>query len=477
VPINVFSTGPLVRIQWFDRQGLIESRDFNLTEDLPRFLLLLLILQRLDGTRSGSFKDCSESGFHTRGSIATATFKDERTTEERTFVFYPEHDKMNRVDRKFTGRAMFVFGAREGPVPSEPPGRDVDKIRKGNGHVLKVCWLEDDHPGEVDVIKKAREYGEGIDLIENHIPDMVCYMDPTWISSSTKIIRKFMGLATKGSRTLCVIVFRRLRPINMLKEKEMLTAYLQCFFCGFLTINSKRTTEGLISTGHSLLWKKGIRHCNIGVKDLMWDDRRQVGVLNGLGFAMLADEKDTGGRNFQGAYAFLALDLIERSEDEETRRFYRHDAESLAWSLIYLSFTTVKGEDGENHTKEPNPLKDWFDPAKDSYLAKFSFNSLLHHHRQWSPTPHDAYPNAKELASRLTAYWFNRFIRQRNPGLGTDRSDEEAEPLYTEPDDERVFTELLAIHQDVLASKEELRAVYEDLREMTRKYRQVDRSG
>jgi hypothetical protein len=203
------------------------------TEDLPHFLLLLLILQRLDGTRSGSFEDCSESGLYTQGNIATAIFKDERTAEERTFAFYPEHDKINRVDKKLTGRATFVFGAREGPAPSEPLGRDVNKVRKGNEYVVKVCWQEDDHrTNEVGIIKKAMEYGRETDLIRGHIPDMVCYMDPTWLCSSTKTIRRFLGLATKGSRTLCVIVFRRLRPIDTLREEEMITAYLQCFFCG-----------------------------------------------------------------------------------------------------------------------------------------------------------------------------------------------------------------------------------------------------
>jgi hypothetical protein len=212
---------------WCDRQGIIEGHTINLKEDLPHFLLLLLILQRLNGTRSGSFKDCPESGFYVQGDTVTAVFEG----QGHTFVFYPKHDKIRYADRKFTGRGTFVFGGREGPAPLEPLPHDVRKIQKGNDYVVKICWPEDDWTSEVDVLKKAREYGEETDLVRNHIPDMVCYLDPTWMCSSTKTIRHFLDLPTEGSRVLRIIVFRRLTAINALKEEQMLTVYLQCFFC------------------------------------------------------------------------------------------------------------------------------------------------------------------------------------------------------------------------------------------------------
>jgi hypothetical protein len=252
--------------------------------------------------------------------------------------------------------------------------------------------------------------------------------------------------------------------------------------------NSKRATEGFISIGHSLLWKRGIRHCNIGVKSLMWDNRRKVGVLTGFRLARLADDDNTG-RNSQGPLAFLAMDLVEPlgvkedirrnpqaplmfpaldltkpwEEYDETRRFYRHDAESLAWSLIYLCFTTFKDGDGGNRTKSPNPLKGWFDP-KYSISGKRSFWHQFR--RRWHPDPHDAYLNSQELAVWLAHYWSERYGKQ-------SRSRLKNEPLYEEPDHERVFTELLEIHEDELGSREELRVGYEELVEMTLKYRGV----
>ena len=38
--------------------------------------------------------------------------------------------------------------------------------------------------------------GKKIDLIGNHIPEMVCHLDPDFLYSPTKTIRGFLGLST-----------------------------------------------------------------------------------------------------------------------------------------------------------------------------------------------------------------------------------------------------------------------------------------
>ena len=77
------------------------------------------------------------------------------------------------------------------------------------------------------------EYGRTVELIRNHIPEMICHLDPKFLCSSTKTIRQFLGLPTGGSRRLRIIAFQRLVSIKKLKERDMLTAYLQCFFCKY----------------------------------------------------------------------------------------------------------------------------------------------------------------------------------------------------------------------------------------------------
>jgi len=204
-------------------------------DDLPHFLLLLLILQRFDGAKWGYFTDCPQSGvrLEPKGKTLTYSFGADKATGERiTVVFYPQLHNIH-LGNTLIGRGTSVIGGRMGPSPESTGLGDADKLREGNDMVVKTYWPEEKRTSEVEILKKAREYGEGIDFIGDHIPEMVCHLDPNFLCSSTKTIRQFLGLSTDGSRRLRMITFRRLVPIKRLKEKDMLTAYLQCFFCEY----------------------------------------------------------------------------------------------------------------------------------------------------------------------------------------------------------------------------------------------------
>ena len=149
-----------------------------------------------------------------------------------TIVFYPDDHEIY-LGTTLIGRGTSVIGGRKGPPPDPTQLGDTSLLRRGNDLVVKIYWPEEKRTSEVEVLKKAKEYGEEIYFIGNHIPEMVCYRDPNFLCSSTKTIRQFLGLSTDASRRLRVIAFRRLRSIKELKEKDMLTAYLECFFCKY----------------------------------------------------------------------------------------------------------------------------------------------------------------------------------------------------------------------------------------------------
>lgn len=150
----------------------------------------------------------------------------------------------------------------------------------------------------------------------------------------------------------------------------------------------------------------------------MWDDRRKVGVLNGFGSARLEDDEDISERNSRGATAFLALGLVGGDfMEDDPRRFYRHGAESFAWSLVYLCLSTVEDKNGENRTESPNPRKYWFRLGEPSFMARI----------QVAPDRHSenmVYPNTEELAWRLADRWVTlysgprrRFVRIVSGGV------------------------------------------------------------
>jgi hypothetical protein len=202
-------------------------------DDLPQFLLLLLILQRFDDAKWGYLTECPQSGIRVEPvkELTTISFAAKKETDEKVaIVFYPNDHEVH-LGTTLIGRGTSVIGGRMGPPPEVTQLGDTNMLREGNDLVVKTYWPEESRTSEADILRKAKEYGEKIDLISNHIPEMICHLDPNFLCSSTKTIREFLGLPTNGSRRLRVIVFRRLLSIKKLKEKDMLTAYLQCFFC------------------------------------------------------------------------------------------------------------------------------------------------------------------------------------------------------------------------------------------------------
>ena len=72
-----------------------------------------------------------------------------------------------------------------GPPPESTELGNVKKLQQENDLVVKTYWPEENRTSEVEILKKAREYGEKIDFIGNHIPEIVCHLDPNFLRSSS----------------------------------------------------------------------------------------------------------------------------------------------------------------------------------------------------------------------------------------------------------------------------------------------------
>jgi len=216
----------------------------------------------------------------------------------------------------------------------------------------------------------------------------------------------------------------------------------------------------------------------------MWDDRRKVGVLNDFDLARFAGQGGASGQDNTGTLPFMALDLLsEKGLGGEIPRRYRHEAESFTWCLICLYFATVEDEGGENRTRHPHPLSEWFQGWQRSYNAKFA----LRWHGNSISGVRLAHPNTRDLAYTLHEYWVNRYKKQFarpleevkvDPSfLGTsdiEDSEEETEDLpYEEPEDHHVFRRLLVKHVKRLHA-EPLRDIGDVLFRMTSKYKEID---
>ena len=103
----------------------------------------------------------------------------------------------------------------------------------------------------------------------------------------------------------------------------------------------------------------------------MWDDRWKVGVLNDFYLARFRDRRGVSGQDNTGTLPFIVLDLLlVKGLGGEIHRHYQHEAESFAWCIICLHFATVEDSKGNNHTRSPHPLLEWFQGWQRSRNAK-----------------------------------------------------------------------------------------------------------
>ena len=58
------------------------------------------------------------------------------------------------------GRGTDVIGGRMGPPPESTELGNVKKLQQENDLVVKTYWPEENRTSEVEILKKAREYGE-----------------------------------------------------------------------------------------------------------------------------------------------------------------------------------------------------------------------------------------------------------------------------------------------------------------------------
>lgn len=233
--IGLIIVDDLLYLWRYDRQGAIQCSGFNFIQDLPRFLVLLLTMQRFENRHWGLnphidpwFGDCPKShkvifpdGQGRDIDITLELLSDERIT----------HFVLN-------GRATNVFPAKSKTF------RHEDDI------VAKVCWAEESRKSEPEILQKVYKIAKWNEDVRGHVPDMLCYQ--IFQDTSTAVIRTRVGLKPDGARVLYLIVFRKLQPITKLIETDSLRAWWATVMC------------------HLSLWENGVYHRDVSPSNLMF---------------------------------------------------------------------------------------------------------------------------------------------------------------------------------------------------------------
>ena len=134
-----------------------------MVDDLPHFLLLLPILQRFDDAKWGYFTECPQSGVKLEPveNLTTYSFSGvEEAAGPRIRVFFHSEHHRIYLGTTLIGCGTGVIGGRMGPLPESTELCNVKKLQQENDLVVKTYWPEENRTSEVEILKKAREYGE-----------------------------------------------------------------------------------------------------------------------------------------------------------------------------------------------------------------------------------------------------------------------------------------------------------------------------
>ncbi|KAH7923181.1 hypothetical protein BV22DRAFT_1036642, partial [Leucogyrophana mollusca] len=209
--INLIVLDSMVWVWLYDRQNPIQCSGIDFIQDLPRFLVLLFCLQRLSPENWGRntlFKRVGGSGSESAlvvkaGDVDLTLHED---TAERVTHF------------GVNGRSTNLFRVTSPQLEEKHPGKEM---------VAKVFWPEDSRSSEAAILDKVAELAKGNPNIENHVPELLFWYK---FENSTAELRRALGIANpeNGSRTLYILVFRKLSPITELSGAEFLSAWWDC---------------------------------------------------------------------------------------------------------------------------------------------------------------------------------------------------------------------------------------------------------
>ncbi|KIK91783.1 hypothetical protein PAXRUDRAFT_13600 [Paxillus rubicundulus Ve08.2h10] len=176
--------------------------------------------------------------------------------------------------------------------------------------VVKIYWGEEVCISEQEILKEVWSVVAEDEVVEGHV--LILLLKKRF-SVSMSTIREALGLKDphKGSHTLFLLIFKKLSPIQELKDTKLLNAWGQCHYC---------------------LWKAGIHHHDVSCRDLMYYrvNDKVVGMLNGYDLASLASRHNPLGNKQTGTMLFMAINLLATdSQDGEVEHLYHHDMESF----------------------------------------------------------------------------------------------------------------------------------------------------
>ncbi|KAG1868897.1 hypothetical protein C8R48DRAFT_123077 [Suillus tomentosus] len=194
--------------------------------------------------------------------------------------------------------------------------------------------------GESEILKKVEEIAKRHATVQDHVPELLWHHTFT---NPTSAVREALGVPEPsiGSRSLYILVFRKLYPITKLYGRDLFDVWRRCILC------------------HLTLWKEGVYHRDISPGNLMWyrKNGRLIGVLNDHDLSSLANVVGPQGNECTGTVPFMALELLTKDGQQgKVKHLYRHDLESFMWGFARIR---LRYRQGVLLPRRLRPLDEW----------------------------------------------------------------------------------------------------------------------
>ncbi|KAG1806011.1 hypothetical protein EV424DRAFT_1350885 [Suillus variegatus] len=255
-----------------------KSKLLDFIRDLPRWSVLLLIMQRMGYEQWGLKRVFEpEPGFSGKVMVEDTQINLELDVKSKERV----------TPFGIRGRATTVFSVKSKALSGLQ--RDPRFPNESSELVAELYWPEETRQSEPDILNEVYK-------IAQTYPDS--WSGFTFKEKSTSKIRVALGLkdagrAEQGSRALYITVFRKLIPITTLSGEEFLAAWWQVVNC------------------HRALWKGGVLHRDVSPSNLMVYHLHDqyIGILND--YDLSSFERD-GSRGLErtGTVPFMAVNLL-----------------------------------------------------------------------------------------------------------------------------------------------------------------------
>ncbi|CAL1716200.1 unnamed protein product [Somion occarium] len=423
--INVLVVDDVAWLWWYDRQGAIQCTGINFLDDLPRFLVLLLVLQRFSTMDLWGFNPILDPivvQYHSgqlplsqMGNISQEPFDLEIPVEGGKIKVNLDPKENEYSRHTLVGRGTRVFQGSEGILFRDPDNPEVLMNERARHAAIKIYWPDSSRPSEQTVVQKAREAAEKIDpgLLDN-LPKI--YGACTLSKYETGHIRKFLELwdldsGTKErvyrSRTLNVIISEWLEPLWKLPPYNFTLAWYDIVRC------------------HFAMWIAGVKHCDPSEGNMLYREKgnKNHGVLNDWDLGSVEGLNDHKGLERTGTVPFMSLDLLNRKFWlGHIRRQYRHDLESFIWMLPWAVLCYQDCERKETQ----DPIRSWqtgnYRQCRKEKTDFFASMAVLQEDRRIPPQWMAFWPLLRNLMYRVHRDFQRRIELEGNGLLQEDKT-------------------------------------------------------